>query len=126
MSRILFRSISCVAYCFLPLMLASTAGAQSFTADAAAAAPSGPPISITQRYVPRALSPVRDMSLLVGDSVAPTAPAPIISVTQASGASLTTANVRGAGAISITGMTTQFAEIRGPFIVVSNAPAKAR
>ena len=126
MSRTGFRSVACVVSFLLPLTLASAAGAQSFTDEGEVAAPSAPPISLTQRYVPRAASPARDMSLLVGDTVAPTAPAPVISVTQASGSSLTTGNVRGVGTVSVTGMTTQLAENRGPIIIVSNGSAKAR
>jgi hypothetical protein len=80
----MFRFLSGIVVCALPLVMTSPAAAQSYISvtgetEIAAPAPLGPPVSIMQRYVPSAPSPTRDMSLLVGDTQ-PATPAPVAAI----------------------------------------------
>jgi hypothetical protein len=81
----MFRIFSCVALCALPLAMSSPASAQSYIsvtggAEVEAPAPLGPPMSITQRYVPQA-SQAREMSLLVDETQNAAPPAAVAAVT---------------------------------------------
>lgn len=100
----MFRLVMCVAACALPLLFSSSAGAQSHVSfrggsEAASPVPLGPPQSITQRYVPRAASPARDLGLLVDDAAPAVAPAPVagIAVTSPDHVARTAANDLGIG-----------------------------
>jgi hypothetical protein len=78
----MFRIFSCIALCALPLAMSSPAAAQSYisvTDETEVASPVslGPPMSITQRYVPSTPSQTRDLSLLVDESQPAASPAAI-------------------------------------------------
>jgi hypothetical protein len=70
---IMFRAFTCVAFCGLPLVMSVPAAAQSYVSvrpEVRIAAPASlaPPTPLTERYVPRAPSPARDIGLLVDES----------------------------------------------------------
>lgn len=114
----MFRVVMYVAACAFPLVISSTAGAQSYVSfsgesETAAPAPLGPPTSITERYVPGTASPARDLALLVDDAAAAPSPAPApgIAVTSPSPIARTAAADLGIGR---------------PVIVVSNVKGVGR
>lgn len=81
----MFRSTIFAAVLAAPFALIASANAQSFVvvdADASVAPASSAPLSITQKYVPTTHAVLRELGLLVGDTVAaPSAPLAAISVT---------------------------------------------
>jgi hypothetical protein len=114
----MFRTVICVAACALPLVISSSAGAQSYVSlsgesEVASRAPLGPPKSITQRYVPRSTSPVGELALLIDEAAPGATPAPAagISVTSAQPIARTAAHDLGIGR---------------PVIVVSNVKGVGR
>ncbi len=81
----MFRVVMCVAACALPLVISSSAGAQSLSVNGetalAAPIPPGPPQSITQRYVPHTAPPARALGLLIDDAAPVPATASVAAIT---------------------------------------------